>query len=98
MFVLFVVGFFVIVAVSEEGLAASLQEHIEGVDHALTQVSGAAGRQQGAEFEGFGHPLLVDVRQHVLIFLATQDDLGVIVVKVDLWKLKKNNVIVFLLF
>jgi len=71
------------------GLAAPLQKHVEGVHHALAQVGGAPGRQQGAEFEGFGDAVLVDVRQHVLIPLATQDDLGVVVVKVDLrrWKM-----------
>lgn len=65
-------------------LAAPLQQHVEGVLHALTQVAGAARRQQGAQVEGFGHSLLVDVRQHVLFFLAAKDDLGVIVVEVDL--------------
>lgn len=65
-------------------LAASLQKHIEGIHHALPQVSRAAGLQQGAELEGFGDAVLVNVRQHVLICLATQDDLGVIVVKVHL--------------
>lgn len=66
------------------GLAASLQKHIEGVHHAFTQVSGTARRQQGAKFEGFGDAVLIDVCQHVLISLATQDDLGVVMVKVDL--------------
>lgn len=66
------------------GLAASLQKHVEGVHHAFTQVSGTARRQQGTKLEGFGDSVLVDVRQHVLISLATQDDLGVVVVKVDL--------------
>ena len=65
-------------------LAASLQKHVQGVHHAFTQVCGAARRQQGAEFEGFGDAVLVDVCQHVLIPLAAQDDLGVVVVKVDL--------------
>lgn len=76
-------------------LAASLQEHVEGVHHAFAQVGGAAGRQQGAEFKGFGDAVLVDVRQHVLIPLATQDDLGVVVVKVDLWRLKKKDLLVY---
>ena len=66
-------------------LAAPLQKHVERVHHAFAQVGRAAGRQQGAEFEGFGDAVLVDVCQHVLIPLATQDDLGVVVVKVDLW-------------
>lgn len=74
-------------------LAASLQEHVEGVHHAFAQVGGAAGRQQGAEFKGFGDTVLVDVRQHVLIPLATQNDLGVVVVKVDLWRLKEKRFI-----
>lgn len=65
-------------------LAASLQQHVEGVHHAFAQVGGAAGRQQRAEFEGFGDTILVDVRQHVLVPLATQDDLGVVMVKVNL--------------
>lgn len=68
------------------GLAASLQQHIEGVLHALTQVCGAARRQQGVELEGFGDAVLVDVRQHVVLPLTAQDDLGVVVVKVDLWR------------
>lgn len=76
-------------------LAASLQEHIEGVHHALTQVSGAARRQQVAEFEGFGNAVLVDVSQHVLILLTAQDDLGVVVVKVHLWRYKVRVVILF---
>lgn len=66
------------------GLAASLQKHVEGVHHAFAQVGGAARRQQGAEFEGFGDAVLVYVCQHVLIPLATQDDLGVVMVKIDL--------------
>lgn len=70
------------------GLAASLQEHVEGVHHAFTQVSGAARRQQGAQFEGFGDSVLIDVRKHVLIPLATQNDLCVVVIKIDLWRLK----------
>lgn len=65
-------------------LAAPLQEHVQGVHHALAQVSGAARRQQGAEFEGFGDAVLVDVGQHVLVSLAAEDDLGVVVVEVDL--------------
>lgn len=65
-------------------LAASLQKHVQGVHHAFPQVSGAARRQQGAELEGFGDPVLVDVGQHVLVSLATKDDLGVVVVEVDL--------------
>lgn len=72
------------------GLAASLQKHVEGVHHAFTQVSGTASLQQGAKFEGFGDAVLIDVCQHVLIPLATQDDLGVIMVKVDLWRLKRK--------
>ena len=71
------------------GLAASLEKQVEGVDHAFTQVSRAARCQQVAEFEGFGDTVLIDVCQHVLISLATQDDLGVVMVKVDLWRLKK---------
>lgn len=71
-------------------LAAPLQQHVEGVLHAFTQVAGAARRQQGAQFEGFGHSVLVDVRQHVLFFLAAKDDLGVVVVEVDLWEGKKK--------
>lgn len=70
------------------GLAASLKEHIEGVHQALAQVVGAARRQQGAELECFRDSFLVDVRQHVLIPLAAQDDLGVIMVKVNLWRKK----------
>lgn len=66
------------------GLAASLQKHVEGVHHTFTQVSGTSRRQQGAEFEGFGDAVLIDVGQHVLIPLATQDNLGVVVIKVDL--------------
>lgn len=72
--------------VKQNTLAASLQKHVEGVHHAFPQVGGASGCQQGAEFEGFGDTVLVDVCQHVLIALATQDYLGVVVVKVDLWK------------
>ena len=68
------------------GLAAPLQKHIERVHQTLTQVSGATGRQQGAKVEGFGDTVLVDVCQHILIPLGTQDDLGVIVVKVNLWR------------
>lgn len=71
-------------------LAASLQKHVQGVHHAFMQVRGAAGRQQGAEFEGFGDAVLVDVCQHVLIPLAAQDDLGVVVVKVDLGRQERN--------
>lgn len=70
-------------------LAASLQEHVQGVDHAFAQVSGAARRQQGAEFEGFGDTVLVDVGQHVLVSLTAKDDFGVVVVEVDLQK--KNS-------
>lgn len=66
------------------GLAASLQKHVEGIHHALPQVSRAARLQQGAEFEGFGDAVFVNVCQHILLPLATQDDLGVIVVKVNL--------------
>jgi len=62
-----------------------LHQHAEGVLHALAQVCGAAGRQQGAQLEGGGHALLVDVGQQVLVLLAAQDDLGVVVIKVDLW-------------
>lgn len=69
--------------------AASLQEHVEGVHHAFAQVGGAAGCQQGAQFEGFGDTILVDVCQYVLIPLAAQDDLGVVVVKIDLWRKKQ---------
>lgn len=67
-------------------LAASLQEHVEGVHHAFAQVSGAARGQQGAELKGFGDTVLVDVGQHVLVALTAKDDLGVVVVEVDLWK------------
>lgn len=74
-------------------LAASLQKHVEGVHHAFTQVGGTAGRQQGAEFEGFGNTILINVCQHVLISLATQDDLGVVVVKIHLYRKKELLVI-----
>lgn len=77
-------------ALSGAILAAALQQHVEGVHHALAQVAGAARRQQGAELEGFGHPLLVDVRQHVVLSLAAEDDLGVVVVEVDLWEGKNT--------
>lgn len=70
------------------GLAASLQKHVERVHHAFTQVGRTARLQQRAQFEGFGHAVLVDIRQQVLIPLAAQDDLGVVVVKVHLWRLK----------
>jgi hypothetical protein len=50
----------------------------------LAQVCGAAGGEQGAQSEGGGHTLLVDVCQHVLLPLGAQDDLGVVVVEVDL--------------
>lgn len=73
-------------------LAASLQKHVQGVHDALAQVAGAARRQQGAQFEGLGDSVLVDVCQHVFTSLAAQDDLGVVVVKVDLWR--KNNVFI----
>lgn len=69
---------------SAKALAASLQEHVEGVHHALAQVGGAARCQQGAELEGFGDAVLVDVGQHVLVSLTAEDDLGVVVVEVDL--------------
>lgn len=69
-------------------LAAPLQEHVKGVDHAFAQVAGAAGRQQGAQLEGFGDAVLIDIREHVLVPLAAQDDLGVVVVKIDLWRQK----------
>lgn len=65
-------------------LAASLQEHVQGVHHAFAQVSGAPQRQQGAEFEGFGDTVLVDVGQHVFISLTAKDDFGVVMVEVDL--------------
>lgn len=65
-------------------LAASLQEHVQGVHHAFAQVSGAPRRQQGAEFEGFGDTVLVDVGQHVLVSLTAKDDFGVVMVEVDL--------------
>lgn len=66
------------------GLAAPLQQHVEGVNHAFTQVRGTARRQQGAEFERFGDTVLIDVRQQILLPLAAQDDLGVVVVKIHL--------------
>lgn len=68
------------------GLSASLQQHVQRVHHACTQICWTARCQQGAEFEGFGDTILVDICQYVLISLATKDDLGVVVVKVDLWR------------
>lgn len=50
----------------------------------MAQVCGAAGGEQGAQPEGGGHTLLVDVCQHVLLPLGAQDDLSVVVVEVDL--------------
>lgn len=74
-------------------LAAPLQQHVERVLHALAQVAGAARRQQGAQLEGFGNSLLIDVGQHVLFSLAAKDDLGVVVVEVDLWEGKRNGLV-----
>lgn len=79
-------------------LTAPLQQHVERVLHALTQVAGAARRKQGAQFEGFGHAFLIDVRQHVLFSLAAEDDLGVVVVEVDLWESKKNKTVNAILY
>lgn len=72
-------------------LAASLQQHVKGVDHAFSQVSGAARCQEGSKCEGFRDAVLIDVRQHVLVLLAAEDDLGVVVVKVYLWRYKKKT-------
>lgn len=76
-------------------LDASFEQHVQGVHDALAQVAGAARRQQGAQFEGLGDSVLVDVGQHVFTSLAAQDDLGVVVVKVDLWR-KRNILIISL--
>lgn len=65
---------------------ASLQQHVQGILQTTPQVRSAARTEQRAQLEGGGGSLFVDVRQQIFVLLCVQDELGVVVVEVDLLK------------
>lgn len=73
---------------------ASLQQHVQGILQTTPQVRSAARTEQRAQLEGGGGSLFVDVRQQIFVLLCVQDELGVVVVEVDLLEDEEKSFVI----